>query len=65
MKNIKNSSPVGDYEDSNPRFHMATGAGYNDFHPTLSKEMLKKIRDYRNKTIPYDGGELGSTDRDR
>ena len=25
-------------EESNPRFHMATGAGYDDFHPVVSKE---------------------------
>lgn len=29
---------VGNYDDSNSRFHMATGAGYDDFHPELAKE---------------------------
>ena len=25
-------------EDGNPRFHMSTGAGYDDFHPVVAKE---------------------------
>ena len=50
---IKNSCSVGDYKDSNPRYHMATGAGYNDFHPELSKEMMDKIEKYRKKSKIY------------
>ena len=34
---------TGKYEDTNPRFHMATGAGYDDFHPKLSEENKKDI----------------------
>ena len=48
---MKNTPPVGEYEDSNPRFHMATGAGYNDFHPKLSKEAMDKIARYRKKSV--------------
>ena len=49
---MKITPPIGDYEDSNPRFHMATGAGYNDFHPELSQEAIDKITKYR-KTRPW------------
>ena len=38
----------GKYEDDNPRFHMATGAGYDDFHPKLSEENKKDIDDYKS-----------------
>ena len=35
-------------EESNPRFHMATGAGYEDFHPELSKEKQRTWHDSRS-----------------
>ena len=38
----------GKYEDNNPRFHMATGAGYDDFHPELSEENKKDIDEYKD-----------------
>ena len=45
---------VRDYEDSNPRFHMATGAGYDDFHPNLAKEKDEAIDlSYEKATSRY------------
>ena len=34
-------------EESNPRFHMATGAGYEDFHPDKSKEKEAALARYK------------------
>ena len=44
-------------EESNPRFHMATGAGYEDFHPELSKEktaVIKRTQQSHEKDIDND-----------
>ena len=35
-------------EDSNPRFHLATGAGYEEFHPKLKAEKQAAMSKGRN-----------------
>jgi hypothetical protein len=40
-----------EYEDDNPRFHMSTGAGYDDFHPKLAAEKDNAIVEYKQRDL--------------
>ncbi len=53
-------------EESNPRFHMATGAGYDDFHPELAKEKDVQISKVKSGEIvaQQDWGDVNEVDRD-